>query len=66
MKRLSWTGGFSVFGSPGIVVTEAGGSSGSPFRPQAETTLRIAIDISIVVKKERLVISLIPNGVYSV
>jgi hypothetical protein len=66
MKRLSSTGGVAVFGSPGIVVTEAGGNSGSPLRPHAETALAIAIVITIVVKKERLVISFIPNGVYSV
>jgi hypothetical protein len=59
MKRLSGAGGVAVFGSPGIEVTEAGGGSSGPLRPQAETALTIAIDIRIVVRIERLVINLI-------
>lgn len=53
---MSWTGGATVFGSPGIDVTEAGGGSSAPLRPQADMALTIAIDIRIVDNRERLVI----------
>jgi hypothetical protein len=60
MKRLSGAGGVACFGSPGIEVTEAGGGSSGPFRPQAETALTIATAIRIVVRKEWLVIDIDP------